>query len=454
MSPDEGAVSTKSEQMENRCDDKPDSGSNEDHEAIGQRPMATSPDAQMNNASFEDAGSRVDDWGDSDDWDDDMGVTSLRRDTLIATPSTGAKEVPVQDKLEKHSASLQIKTYLFDRDEDLALDDPYTKKGCERRMVFTSDDVPMEARYAHYNGPEEDRPQWRNAVDKFLQWCVSRPSSARRGTPDWEEAGYNDGRTARHFVLKMGPPHGLFGEPDRLAARLKSVWLQFLNNRLRSSHVTIETEIPFGRAAGTDYFKAYMSQLLDLTTPKKMGDRLTIRLAAEPTKRLYNMSPKVFYPKQIDVDKEWDKIRNDSKNGHESIMSLVYPSFRHASIGGSNKAVARPDEKDIQQAGDIYRKQKAAEFQAKRWAVDTAIAETKWFIELVRKFEQSKSSPSEQLLAAPSMDLPGDSKQEGQTLQARYMERRGRYRKLQFGPPPITAAIDLEQVHDGPQSSP
>jgi hypothetical protein len=104
MSPDEGAASTKSGQLENRCDDKPDSGSNEDHEAIGQRPMATSPDAQMNNASFEDGGDRVDEWGDSDDWDEDMGVTSLRKDILIARPSTGAIEVPGQD-IVHHSRS-------------------------------------------------------------------------------------------------------------------------------------------------------------------------------------------------------------------------------------------------------------------------------------------------------------------------------------------------------------
>lgn len=139
-------------------------------------------------------------------------------------------------------------------DELIAEDDPYFVKACERRTVFISNDVPQQYRFATFDDPIEDKPQFRNGIDKFFNWCESRPTSARRGRPDSDEEGYNDGRKAQHFVLKMGPPHSLLGQLTTLAARPKSVWSHFLVKRLRSSHVTVETEIPFHKLAATDCF--------------------------------------------------------------------------------------------------------------------------------------------------------------------------------------------------------
>jgi hypothetical protein len=59
----------------------------------------------------------------------------------------------------------------------------------------------------------------------------------------------------------MGLPNGLYGVPTTLAARLKSIWSHLFIKRLRSSHVTIETEIMFHNLAGTDSFKTYMDQI-------------------------------------------------------------------------------------------------------------------------------------------------------------------------------------------------
>jgi hypothetical protein len=282
----------------------------------------------------------------------------------------------------KHDAPLPVESFQYESDHELSKNDPYFEKGCERRMVFTSDSVLKQDQYKlHDVTAAAQRTESFNAVDKFFNWYESRPTSARRGRPDWDEEGYNDSRKARHFVLKMGLPNGLYGHPTKLAARLKSTWSHLFIKRLRSSHLTIETEIPFHTLAGTDYFKAYMDQIIDLTSPKKLGNRLTVKLEDGPTDILFNASPKTFYTKEIDVEQEWRSKISVADERRRFVLSLVDP----------HNADRQPTLDDIRQAEGIFKKSRELQNTKQQDMVNKGIDEVKKFIQTIRKFEESKN---------------------------------------------------------------
>jgi hypothetical protein len=301
--------------------------------------------------------------------------------------------------LGKHDAPLPVESFQYESDHKMSKDDPYFAKGCERRMVFASDPVPKRDQYKlHGVTAAAQRPESLNAVDKFFNWCESRPTSARCGRSDWDEEGYNDGRRARHFVLKMGPPNGPYGHPTKLAARLKSIWSHFFIKRLRSSHLTIETEIPFHTLVCTDYFKAYMDQIIDLTSPKKLGNRLTVKLADGPTENLFIASPRTFYTKEIDIEQEWRSKISAADERCRFVLSLVDP----------HNADRQLTLEDIRQAEEIFKKSRESQNTKQQDMVNKAIDEVKMFIQTIRKFEQSKNpaiatsntSPNERLITS------------------------------------------------------
>jgi hypothetical protein len=272
-----------------------------------------------------------------------------------------------------------MKSSQYESDHVILEDDPYFEEDCERRMIFISDLVPEQDRYKLYDASTE-RPEYLNAVDKFFNWCESRPTSARRGRSDWNEEGYNDGRKARHFLLKMGPLEGLYGNPTTLAARLKSTWSHLLIKRVRSSHVTIETEIPLHMLTGTDYFNAYMDQIVDLTSPTKLGNRLTVKLCAGPTDALCNADPKFFYSKEIDVEREWLLKIKTADEKRRFVLSLVDPHNLDRQITSE----------DISKAEHIFKTSRWEQNEREQSFVDTAIVRVKQFIQAIHKFEQSK----------------------------------------------------------------
>jgi hypothetical protein len=115
-------------------------------------------------------------------------ATKIKARKVLDNPSKA------QDVIE---ATTKAETGQFDSDEVIAKNDPYFKIGCQRRMVFTSDPVPLHQHYApmstaHCTTTDLEYP---SAVEKFLDWCKDR------------------NKTPRHFVLKMGPPDGRYGLP-------------------------------------------------------------------------------------------------------------------------------------------------------------------------------------------------------------------------------------------------
>jgi hypothetical protein len=173
--------------------------------------------------------------------------------------------------MDKYDAPALPISILCESDNEIMEDDPYFKKGCERRMVFTSDPVPLAYQYKVYDISETWHPEFLSAADKFFKWCKSRPTAVTSDWPGWNEASFRDGRRARHFVLKIGAPNGPNRDANKLASRLYAIWSHNLVNRLQSSHLTIETGIPNQFLAGTENFKAYMNQILSLIDSTKMG---------------------------------------------------------------------------------------------------------------------------------------------------------------------------------------
>jgi hypothetical protein len=181
----------------------------------------------------------------------------------------------------------------------------------------------------------------------------------------------------------MGPPNGLYGVPTTLAARLKSIWSHLVIKRLWSSHVTIETEIPFHNLAGTEYFKAYMDQIADLTIPKKLGNRLTVKLSTAPTNALYNADPSSFY-KDIDFEQEWLRKTHKPDEMRRFVLSLVVPYVDPYNV---DRQVTFHD---ISQAEHMFEESRRFQDEKARKLADTAIAGAKSFTQIIRQFEQSK----------------------------------------------------------------
>lgn len=108
-----------------------------------------------------------------------------------------------QDKIE---AAVKFESPEYDFDDMIIENDPYFKLGCVRRMVFTSDPVPVHKRYKTI--PRENSTttdvEYPSAVEKLLKWFRKRET------------------IPRHFVLKMGPPNGMHGRPETLGDKLKA----------------------------------------------------------------------------------------------------------------------------------------------------------------------------------------------------------------------------------------
>ncbi|KAF2033871.1 hypothetical protein EK21DRAFT_86023 [Setomelanomma holmii] len=155
----------------------------------------------------------------------------------------------------------------FDSDEAIAEGDPYFAKGCKRRIVFSSDEVPNKYQYALWEseGMKRDPPhEFLTAIDKAFNWMSMRPITE-----------------PCHFILKVGALNGFRGHPNKLADRLNSMWTQYFKiKRWVSAYVTIELQFPHPHPIATvGYFQPFTSALLNLTDKKKLGHRLTIQLA-------------------------------------------------------------------------------------------------------------------------------------------------------------------------------
>lgn len=200
----------------------------------------------------------------------------------------------------------------------------------------------------------------------------------------------------------MGPPHGLLGQPTTLASRLKSIWSHFLVKRLQSSHVTIEIEIPFHNLAATDYFRAYMDQIADVMSPKKFGNRLSIKHTEEPTEALYNADPAHFYAAPTDVDQAWYLLKQDNTKFPCHVVSLVDPDYRLKKKLNSQYS-KKPTQEQINNVEFIFRGQKRAAMDAQRVIVTDALKDARRLIDCVRKFEQMKMPAHAR---APVLDSP------------------------------------------------
>ncbi|KAJ4321324.1 hypothetical protein N0V94_002956 [Neodidymelliopsis sp. IMI 364377] len=274
-------------------------------------------------------------------------------------------------------------TYVFVSDDFIPNGDPYHAKGCEKRTTFESDPVPEDLQYKTVARGEQ-----LNAVDKLFNWCKTRPTSALRGQPGFNQEGYNDGRRPRHFVLKMGPPNGPVGDAVRVAQRLGQVIREFFYTRLAKSYLTIELEIPFIHIAGTGYFKEYLDKIRGLMSPmgasaKKFTQRLDVILAPEPTAKFRNCESRVFYPEAFDYEAEWKK-----RVGQNSyIWWAIDPSTQtHMPDGWLPTKEQREEAKLAYIArGDTINAEKPVQ-------VDAAIADIKSFIDEVGNFRNRETS--------------------------------------------------------------
>ncbi|KAF9692444.1 hypothetical protein EKO04_009759 [Ascochyta lentis] len=286
-------------------------------------------------------------------------------------------------------------TYAYVSDEPILSDDPYHAKGCQRRMVFESDPVPKHQQYESQNARLPRKPgeiDYPDAADKMYDWCRTR-----RGVSGATKETLEDGKLPRHFVLKMGLPHGPNGEATRIAERLKSVVNHFFYNRLVKSHLTIQIEIPFHFIAGGGYFKAYMDAIRVLMNPhpnatKKLGQRLTIELDKRSAQLFRNCDPRSFHPKPFDYEAEW---RNRVGN-NQHVFTETYPGTQlHMPDGW------RPTQEQFEAAKKAYLARGQIANLHKPAQVDTAIADIKVFIEEVEQFQHPATS------AVPTTRLPG-----------------------------------------------
>jgi hypothetical protein len=281
--------------------------------------------------------------------------------------------------MENHHALSPPASFQYESENEILKEVPYFEKGCERRIVFTSDPIPSENQYKLHDGGEAGRPEFQNAVDKFFAWCRSRPTAVNMNILGWDEANYKDGRRARHFVLQMGAPKVPYGDANRLASRLGSIWSHYLIGRLRYSHLTIEIEIPNHRLSATEYFAAYMNQILSLTDSKKLGHRLTVKLS-DATEALLNNDPDAFYAAPINVQHGWETIIGNPYERRAFPLAVAHPYNRNAPL----------IQEDIDYAQGVYWEQKAEERVHHRKVAISLLSEVQKFIQRIRDFKHSK----------------------------------------------------------------
>lgn len=277
-------------------------------------------------------------------------------------------------------------TYAYASDEPLESYDPYHTPGCRRRMVFESDPIPEQQRYKVQDAQFEkktNKVDFPNAVDKAYDWC-----QVRRGMIGATKETIEDGKLARHFILKMGPPHGLHGEATRLADRLKALVSHYFHNRLAKSHLTLETEIPYHHLAGQGYFRSYMDAIRHLMNPpsksaKKLGERLTITLAEEPTRKFRTCDPASFHPQPFDYEAEWTLRVGTAQH----VFTETFPSTQKHMPDGW-----RPTPEQIEAARNAYLTRGRVANENKPAQVNAAIADIKVFLDEVERYNKPESS--------------------------------------------------------------
>jgi hypothetical protein len=276
-------------------------------------------------------------------------------------------------------------SYAYEFDELIATDDPYYRKGCERRMVFASDIVPDHFQYGQPGG-YKDEPgdgEYKTALDKLSDWALIRPRSTSQ-----DVAGYQDFKTPRHFVLQMGPPNGRYGQPSELAGHLNNVVNLYFRNKLSKSHITIETDIPYHHLAAKGYYKEYMSTLIELMEPKtKLGQRLTIKLSEKICAQWMTTSPAEFYPHPTDITAEWKKIMNTTHA--ETFKHTVLVQYGRTGLDLKN-SFRMPDAEDLKVAEEKHYQQQLRKMEHEKAQVNSALNDIQDFINAVQHHEMMK----------------------------------------------------------------
>jgi hypothetical protein len=307
--------------------------------------------------------------------------------------ANAGKETPQNGRRGEHGGIPAAKPQAFESDESIPEHDLYREKGCERRMVFRTDPVPLDLQYKVQKHTElsavvENLAE--NALSKFLKWCRTRPTSdMRMKTPEtFDEEAFEDSKKPRHFVLIMGPPDGPYGDADRLAAQLESAYKQFLKMRLQNSHVTIETEIPYIKLTGTGYFAKYLEALLSLKDPKKLGDRLNIKLAEKPTKHLLCAGPELFYDEPVDVEAAWQRALYCMKPNLFIMTCIPGKEFGYL---GPGQDLDTPDPAEVEKAKSYFAMHKQDEVVKRKEYIAAALGDTKALIESILRPAREKT---------------------------------------------------------------
>ncbi|KAI8936098.1 hypothetical protein NX059_007597 [Plenodomus lindquistii] len=204
---------------------------------------------------------------------------------------------------------------LPESDDPIEADDLYFTSGCKKRMFFRLDPIPDALQYTvlcfdrHHQleGSEAEKQEYMDAVSKFHMLCAKQPTS---GT------GREAFKMARHFVLRMGPPNGPHSNADRAASKLDSLLKTHMTKRLKTSHFSIETEIPANRLVGTPYFSKYIETLRNCLK-SDMGGRVTVELEPHKTQQLMQLNRRDWYNKKDEakIEAEWQSKAIELKTG-------------------------------------------------------------------------------------------------------------------------------------------
>lgn len=195
------------------------------------------------------------------------------------------------------------------------------------------------------------------------------------------EKTLKDGKLPRHFVLKIGPPHGPNGEAPRIADRLKSTINHYFHTRLVKSYLTVEIEIPYISLAGASYFDGFVKKIREVMEDKKVRDRLTVQLAPESAQRYLDCDPAAFYPENINHKVKWQSKLADTRY----IWALVQRGMNIPMPHGWT-----PSPWDIDGAKQMFLKSSKITEEEQKGHVRQAIKDVNLFVVFVRDFEAGK----------------------------------------------------------------
>lgn len=273
--------------------------------------------------------------------------------------------------------------YAWVSDSGISKEDPYFAKGCVRRMVFESDDLPENEQYKTKESrtiSSSSRLEYLSAVDKAFEW-----NRARRGVAGATQETLKDGKLPRHFVLKMGAPNGSYGDASHIAERLKALVKQLFYVRLSQSHMILEIDIPFISLSGSSYFGKYTKQIRELMEELRMRSRLTVQLAPESAQRYLVCEPETFHHISIAHEARWQTRISDIRN----IWALLQLGQKVVMPDGWS-----PNSVDLEKVRQIFLKSSKATEAEQRGHIDQAIGQMKGFISFVNEYESSKESIS------------------------------------------------------------